>query len=537
MLGDPTRLKQVLTNLISNAIKFTEKGSILVRVVVEESSKDNYLIRTTITDTGMGMTDEQISKLFQPFSQVNQKINRHHSGTGLGLVISKKLIEQMDGTISIESKSNEGTSFSFTFRAQKPNEQSKNQQLDLTPKLQCSNQQIYLYDYHPMALLAMKQLLLSWSITVSAFQNIDKLIRTVLLLTQTPENVQEKSKPLIIIGLPNENNDIVHKIQNTIEIQGLESKIKGVLFIGHLKYINKNESLMNNSLLHYLEKPLTRKQLKNSFNKIGLLSIEQQVVDKIEPIDLQFSGLRVLVVDDNPDNLKLITIVLEEMLIDVIQAYDGLSAIELCKDEHFDLIFMDIRMPGIDGVESSKRIHLHSLNSSTPIIALTAHAMSGEKEQLLESGLQDYMTKPISSGHLKQLINQWTKPKDSQLSCEQIDSIDWDKALEITAGREDIALELFEALYVKIPQFKRHLNKATNNSIAELLSNTHKFHGLTCYTGVPKLQRLTRSLEEQLKCQKTFAELKVTIALLLTEIEQVERAAINYVVQENCTLS
>ncbi|MFT5521778.1 MAG: signal transduction histidine kinase, partial [Enterobacterales bacterium] len=304
MLGDPTRVKQVLTNLISNAIKFTEKGSVVVRVLVEESSATNYLIRTTITDTGMGMTDEQISKLFQPFSQVNQKINRHHSGTGLGLVISKKLIEQMEGTISIESKSNEGTSFSFTFRAQKPLEQSTKLPADLTPKLNFSEQQVYLYDYHPMALLAMKQLLLSWSMTVSTYQNIDKLIRAVQLLKNKSESELENSKPIIIIGLPNKNNDIVNKIQHLIKTNHFDSKFIGILFIGHLEHHNRSEALMNNSLLHYLEKPLTRKQLKTSFKKMGLLANEHQIAIKPEPLEQLFSGLRILVVDDNSDNLK-----------------------------------------------------------------------------------------------------------------------------------------------------------------------------------------------------------------------------------------
>ena len=549
MLGDPTRVNQVLTNLISNAIKFTEKGSIVVRVLVEESSEDGFLIRATITDTGMGMTDEQIGKLFQPFSQVNQQNNRHHSGTGLGLVISKKLIEGMGGTISIESKSNEGTSFSFTFRAQKPSKQFLNTTNDLNKKITLLNQKVYLFDHHPMALLAMKQVLLSWSIDVSCFQNIDKLIRTIELTTTNPIGQDKVDKAIIVIGLTNEYDNIVNKINDNIKILSQETHIQGILLLGHLENRFKNESLMENTIFHYLEKPLTRQKLKSSFEKMGLLENNQSQTLDMDIKPQTFASLRILVVDDNSDNLKLITIVLEEMLIEVTQAYDGLSAIELCRDEHFDLIFMDIRMPGIDGVESSKRIHRHHLNSSTPIIALTAHAMAGEKEQLLKSGLQDFIIKPISSRQLTKLISQWTKPSikyDTSLTDESIaaepparsvNSIDWHKALEITAGREDIAKELLEAVSLNIPDFKQQLRKASEKSTSELLSNAHKFHGLVCYTGAPQLQLLTRTLEKNINNDYSFVELKETIALLLTELENVELAAVNYLTEKDYSLT
>ncbi len=537
-LGDPVRVKQIFTNLISNAIKFSEKGSIVVRVQLEDEQNESQIIRSTISDTGIGMTDEQLSKLFQPFSQVNQSINRHHSGTGLGLVICKKLVEQMGGEISVESKSNEGTSFSFTLRSTKLNATSE----QLNQMINLSNHPVLLFDSHPMALLAMKQLLNGWKMKVYDFQSIEKLLSAAKNLSKN-----KVFNPLILLGHGENNLAFAEDIKKLKLL-----KHKAMYVIGHETEQFEIEKLLHLGASHYLEKPLTRKQLRKSFQEIGLISSTDNDYEDESEMRHHFSQLKILTVDDNPANLKLITIVLEEMSINVIQAYDGLSAVEICKEEIFDLIFMDIRMPGLDGIGASQKIKEDSLNQRTPIIALTAHAIAGEKEQLLSNGLEDYMTKPVSESQLRQIISKWTgqiakeitKNGDNEQSNKSIEvlteddktlitdessSINWDVCLDIAGGRDTLAKEMLADLVAAIPGFRDQLMASDkNDQEEEFLSNVHKLHGFASYTGVPILKSLAGALENELKMNSTDSESEKLLETLLIELSNIEADSSSY---------
>ena len=528
MLGDPIRIRQILTNLVSNAIKFTEKGSIVVRILLEDEDDESQTIRTTITDTGIGMTDEQLTKLFQPFSQVNQQINRHHSGTGLGLVICKKLVEQMGGEIHVESKSNEGTSFSFTLRSEKISQHNDN----VGKIIDLEKQPVLLFDPHPMTLLAMKQLLSSWNMDVHDFQSIDKLLSAIKELSEDKDFT-----PVIMLGLLDQQKYIIDAVK---EISNF--KHRGIFILGNSINHYDIDNFYALGVEQYFEKPLTRKQLRKSFQSVNLISKSDLTTDTEEHRDgeqqHQFSKLRILAVDDNPANLKLISIVLEEMSIDVIQAYDGLSAVEICKEEHFDLIFMDIRMPGLDGIETSQKIRKESINQRTPIIALTAHAMAGEKELLLSKGLDDYMTKPASTYQLKQIISKWTGQIATVISDEKSEvivddedsndeSISWSACLHISGNREDLAREMLADLVSAIPKFQTELEETVGNS--DLLIIVHKFHGLACYTGVTKLQRLTSALEQLLKEESNDDDIRVAKNQLFEELALVQSKASQYI--------
>ena len=516
LLGDPIRIKQVLTNLVSNAIKFTEKGSIVVRILLEDENEDSQTIRTTITDTGIGMTDEQLSKLFQPFSQVNQNINRHHSGTGLGLVISKKLVEQMGGEISVESKSNEGTSFSYTLISEKLSQQEIS--------ISLPEQSVLVFDPHPIALLAMKQLLSTWNMKIYDFQTIDKLLADIELITKA-----SKTKPIIMLGLTDNNQYIANTLSKINSFPN-----KALIILGDNDKQFDERFILEHGVSQFIEKPLTRKQILKTFKKVGIIDSNSPTAKASQQKSNQFSQLRILAVDDNPANLKLITIILEEMSIDVIQAYDGLSAIEICKEQRFDMIFMDIRMPGLDGIEASQRIKVETINQRTPIIALTAHAMTGEKEQLLANGLEDYMTKPVNTFQLEQLISKWTgqiaEPINElsvKTSFASTTSINWDACLEIAGGREKLAQEMLGDLISAIPTYQQQLkNKSLPND--ELLSEVHKLHGLACYTGVPKMKTFAAELEKELKTTADKKQVNNLRCALSAELVNVQFDASNF---------
>jgi len=516
LIGDPVRVRQILTNLISNAIKFTEKGSIVVRIVLEDENDGYQTIRTTITDTGIGMTDEQILKLFQPFSQVNKNIDRHHTGTGLGLVISKKLVEQMSGEITVESKSNEGTSFSFTLLSEKVGKKLIKKKRKES-QISIPEQQVYIYDPHPMALLALKHLLSSYDLEVHDYQNINKLVEKL---------EQDDDNPLILLGVNHEGH--YHSQLSKL----LKLNLKALFILGNYndkhnfkKYLDQNNTL-------FVEKPLTRKQLRKSFEDVGLITSHQTGLIQSDESNKQFPQLKILAVDDNPANLKLITIVLEEMAIDVTSAFDGLSSIEICKEEKFDLIFMDIRMPGLDGIDTSKRIRTDGANMRTPIIALTAHAMTNEKEKLMSHNLNDCITKPISTKQLEHVISRWTgqiakpaKKVEGSRKNTKLDTIDWNACLDISGGREKLAIEMLNDLVTAIPEFKQLIINKTDDH-QEMLSIVHKLHGFACYTGVPTLQMLTAKLETRLKDESSPDMIEPLQSKLITELTAVEQESV-----------
>ncbi len=514
--GDPIRVKQVLTNLISNAIKFTEKGSIVVRIVLEDENDSYQTIRTTITDTGIGMTDEQILKLFQPFSQVNQNINRYHSGTGLGLVICKKLVEQMGGEITVESKSNEGTSFSYTQLGKKVDINS-NENYNKNFPIHLPEYSVFIYVPHPMALLALKQILNTSDMEVYDFQSINKLVESVELNSH-----KQNSKSLILLGITNEKRFISY-ISRLLKLSP-----RALFILGNSPPKQGIRSYLNHDNVYFLEKPLTRKQLKKSFEEMRLIQNNVVITKTTNESLKQFTQLHVLAVDDNPANLKLITIILEEMGINVTKAFDGRSAIEICQEEKFELIFMDIRMPGIDGIEAAKQIRAGGVNQRTPIIALTAHAMTNEKEKLMSHSLNDCVTKPISTYQLEQVISTWTgqyaKPQQEIVSSEsdlKTSTIDWNACLEISGGRKKLAREMLADLVTAIPDFKK-LFKSSNNNSQKLLSTVHQLHGFACYTGVPTIQILTAELETRLKTDATPEIIKPLQSKLITALSNVE---------------
>lgn len=524
LFGDAIRVKQILTNLISNAIKFTENGSIVVRIVLEQEHDEYQVIRTTITDTGIGMTDEQLEKLFQPFSQVNHNINRHHSGTGLGLVICKKLVEQMGGEITVESKSNEGTSFSYTLISEKVHEATITKPIPQLVSL--PDQPVYIYDPHPMALLAMKHMLSNWNMKTFDFQSLNKLEQVL-----QEKNKEAGHKPIVMLGITGESRYLssIRRIMN--------NEIAGLVLLGHTAESDGVAEFLNQDNAYYLEKPLTRKQLVKSFEDIGIIESTKHKVSENKGANKQFSRLRILAVDDNPANLKLITIVLEEMAIDVTKTYDGLSAIEICKEKKFDLIFMDIRMPVLDGIETSNRIRTAGANKRTPIVALTAHAMANERERLLSLKLDDCITKPISTTQLEQVISKWTGQVAEHVDVNNNSrphpihsgSIDWNACLNITGGREKLAREMLNDLVTAIPKFLKQLEKMSNDN-SELLSVVHKLHGLACYTGVPTIQALASELESKIKSRATPKTIKKLQSSLIEALSKVEQDSVSFLV-------
>ncbi|MFN8576729.1 MAG: response regulator [Candidatus Sericytochromatia bacterium] len=396
IIGDISKIKQILINLISNAIKFTDNGDVYVSVELLETFKDTNKIKIkfTIKDSGIGITEEQQMKLFQPFTQADSSITRRYGGTGLGLAISKKLIELMNGEIWVESEINKGASFVFTLDLDVsepiPRFYTKNKDSELRDK------KILIIDDNKTNLSVLYHQTLNWGM--------------IPVVTQDPN---------IAINMIKENNhfDIVLTDMQMPEMNGLclakkirEYKTKEdlpiILFSSIGKSLGAKDELIFSS---HLTKPIKHIQLYKTLVKLILnkdLNESKNINLNIKKIE-EKSCLKILLAEDNLINQKLAIKVFEKLGYSLDLALNGLEVLDMLLNDKYDIIFMDVQMPEMNGLEATKYI-IEKYEESRPIIiAMTAGAMIEDKQKCLEIGMDDYISKPISIDELKSKISKW----------------------------------------------------------------------------------------------------------------------------------
>ncbi|MFT4929677.1 MAG: two-component system sensor histidine kinase BarA, partial [Phenylobacterium sp.] len=394
LIADPTRIKQVLVNLIGNAIKFTEKGSVTVEIKVIERNSNEVFLQAKVIDTGIGIQPQQQESLFAAFGQADTSITRRYGGTGLGLIISQKLAVEMKGDISLSSEVNQGSTLIFTFRC-------KLHPIALSahlPVLPLANRTALYYEQDLHTRLATIELLTSWGIKVTQISQRERLER----LLKTTQRFD-----IAIISETVTSN-------TTSDINALLTAVKpmadSLYLLINTFSPNMHETFAECGINACLSKPVNHRKLA-----IALAMPYEQVqppalissVPQLQPPVINKLPLKILAVDDNEANLKLITSLLLELVDSIETTKNGAEALALCTIKHFDLIFMDIQMPIMDGITACRQIQQSSLNETTPIIAVTAHALSGEKERLLAVGFNGYMTKPIDEEMLRQSIVEY----------------------------------------------------------------------------------------------------------------------------------
>ena len=562
LIADPTRIKQVLLNLIGNAIKFTERGSVTVELTLTERNFDEIALKCTVKDTGIGIQPEQQESLFAAFGQADSSITRRYGGTGLGLIIAQKLAEQMQGEITLESEVNHGSTFSFTFCCKIHN-------APLSPALPTntlSGQSLMYFERDPHTRMAISELLGSWSINVTQFGDVATLKRLIRAGKHFDMAIlsQKVSNNMVNDNIVNEVKKLVHEVRPIAE---------RIFILVNTISPDMRESLLNCGITACFSKPVNHRKLANALAKV-----ETQPVQMISPppVTPQKLAIKVLAVDDNEANLKLITTLLLELVDSVEVTRNGAEALALCTIKKFDLIFMDIQMPVMDGITACQQIQTASLNKNTPIIAVTAHALAGEKERLMEVGFTGYLTKPIDEhmlvesienyGHGNQkLINQeqvfkstaseivndapvepaqalvteavdhpaeqsitpaqaaTPAPSDEdnqQLQLPQSKHIDWELAQKCAGGKVDLAIDMLNMLLDSLPESRENINNAVEqDNTPDILKHVHKLHGACCYTGVPRMKNLANTIETEIKKSDSTDNVVPELYELIDEID------------------
>lgn len=503
LVGDPLRLKQVLTNLVSNAIKFTNEGTVVVRAMVEDERNDRAQLRISVQDTGIGLTDQDLRALFQAFSQADNSISRQPGGTGLGLVISKRLIEQMGGEIGVDSIPDEGSEFWISLSLPKTRDDAE----DL-PRAALLGRRVALLEHHPLARQALQHQLEACGLVVLSFDSLDQLQDAVIAARATAQPLE-----IAVLGVTRREISPPQLCQRLWEFEALDCKC--IVLCPTSEQAQYHDALPETHTHTQLQgKPACTRKLQRVL--LDLLRPPQALIEQMPVSDSRPPC--VLCVDDNPANLLLLQTLLTDMGGEVVAVSSGQMALEAVKHKTFDMVFMDVQMPGMDGrqtTEAIRRWEVESGQPPLPIVALTAHALSNEKRSLLQSGLDDYLTKPISERQLAQVVLKWTglplrrsrgAVPVEHITAENITAesdlkvLDAEEGLRLAAGKADLAADMMGMLLASLEKERQSIRDARAVGDQQMLiDRVHRLHGATRYCGVPQLRAACERSETLLK--------------------------------------
>lgn len=523
IVGDSLRIKQVVTNLVNNAVKFTQAGEVVIRVMLHEQDFDDSQesIKISISDTGVGLSRAQQHSIFNAFSQADASTARYYGGTGLGLTISKKLIEQMGGLIGFDSELGQGSTFWFTLpiEAGDFSEQSSTD----TPLHGLST---LCFERAGAPQLALQHLLNNWGVDYQFCESLNDL--EVQALTH------QNSALFDFICIALDKTALSHERTAVLLEKLVQANYKVALVTPTLEDYNIRPIKL--ASVHII-KPLTHSRVLSSLCELFTLSGEPaQSLPNPSRLKLN-SPHKVLVVDDNDINLDLISALLDDLGVDSSRARDGFEALNLCNNYHYPVIFMDIQMPGMDGIQTMKKLRANlPMYKNSAIIALTAYALPEEKQSFLSQGFDSLITKPIRESNLVGTLVQYLPDCQSQqvkgLESIEIESstpnakhpleipvVDKAEGIFLCNGNAQLADELLEKLLKKLPKEREQLlEEFHDNRLGELESRVHTLHGASHYCGVPRLRDATMRAEHGLKTNA--GNYQQLVSTLIEELDQ-----------------
>lgn len=511
IIGDPFRFQQVITNLLGNAIKFTESGNIDIHVELMRSIDHSVIIQTNIRDTGIGISAEQQAQLFEAFNQADTSISRRYGGTGLGLVITQRIVEFMGGAISLSSDLGQGSNFSFSLQFNVPTN-NINEPLHIS---EFKGKQVLLFEPDNYSTRSLISLLNSWDLDVLHCANE----------SQWEQYINQPYYCAILA-----QNDEVNLTPMYSKMSQCNELDMPVVVLINSSDPCLQEDIVRIGAKHCLSKPCNHRKLINALTHLDESPRITQSQLKIEKPKSKLN-LSILAVDDNPANLKLISAMLGDAVTNIATCTNGSEAVEQAQKEDYDLIFMDIQMPIMDGIAACQHIRESSRNKSTPIIAVTAHAMTGERDRLLSKGMDDYLTKPIDETIMKRMLQQWgNNPHVVQSKTENI-VLDWDLALQRSMGKTDLAIDMLAMFINSLPEVETQLEQglAGETEHDDFLQIIHKFNGAAACCGVVKIQQLVDEIEGMLRKGASIVDLEPEIFELQELLSIVKEEAKEYV--------
>ncbi|MDH4274525.1 MAG: ATP-binding protein, partial [Gammaproteobacteria bacterium] len=524
--SDPARLTQVISNLVGNAIKFTEKGLVTVRAELVDIDDTWVKASIIVRDTGVGMSAQTQKRLFNAFIQADSSTTRKHGGTGLGLVISKRLVELMHGTVDVVSEEGKGSTFTVTLKLERG---KNNEKGDLPARLMKSR--VLIATASEAVGKNLQENLLSWDVRAA-------LVHTYYDVIQKLEGGVRQGAPFDVLLIEPELPgvsvfDVAQTLQWNVRFKNLH-----VVLLSNYGDDVSNNALSATGFRSVIYKPVKSSdlfdELVKRFALVEDFSFATAHEAKQRKSELQ-REYHILIVDDNEINRQLASILVTDLGGKVTAVENGRLAIEALTQRSFDAILMDVHMPVMDGLEATRIIRgLQGTAAVTPIIALTANALGGDREKFIASGMDDYLAKPMSIGALKGVLGRWVNilPEAANARSKEETHIggriyttnlgailDPSLGIATTSGNALIWRKTIEILFEDLEDRLAQLRSAFDaGDYLELQRLTHQLAGSSSYCGTVALSYATAALETCLK-EKRMEDIAMAYINLQNSIE------------------
>jgi two-component system sensor histidine kinase/response regulator len=530
LMGDSVRLRQVLLNLTDNAAKFTERGEIKIEINVIQKMGYGAILRFSVKDSGIGLTEEAVKNLFQPFQQADLSTTRKYGGTGLGLAICRNIVQLMDGELSVKSKVGEGSE--FIFNAYFSLEDNMDNHIESIENIK--GMHALLVDDSESARMVLNDMLSSLGFEVTVAKSGAEAIE------KYENHVDKDPFSLLVVDwqMPGMDGlELVHELKKQHD-----GEIPAVLMVTAYGLDTVRKAARDEEVDGLIIKPVNPSALYDSVNKIlqlGKKKIaahkEQKRQDSDHSAALQ--GKRILLVEDNEINMELALELLKDVGIECESAWNGAEAIEKLKESKFDLVLMDIQMPVMDGLTACRKIR-EEMNRELPVLAMTAHAMKGEREKSLAAGMNDHITKPIDPEHLYMTLRNFLAPQSVNSAVPKaapvkveatvdtssdlyIEGIETSTGLRRAANKEEVYLRLLKTFVENYGNFRAKSQLLqTQNRLDETGMLLHTVAGVAGNIGITEVYKLAQLLTLEFKTHIKSGSMNFT-PILQNKLEEV----------------
>jgi PAS domain S-box-containing protein len=408
LIGDSVRVRQILVNLLSNAVKFTSEGGILVEAKLVSIESGTCTIFISVKDSGIGIPQEKLALLFDPFSQADTSTTRRYGGTGLGLSISKQLVEMMNGQIQVESRINQGSTFSFSITLGIPESQTSEQTAIENLSRFMAGRSVLIFDHYELTRKSLEVILVSLGAEIYFAENLEMFIGLIQHRVGAG-----KTFDWAVVDIDDSREEIVQAILR-LPNDNLYQSIRYTPMFSLGRAVDLGEVLLPNSV-EFLTKPVHGSNVLSVLRKFILESSEQQANgSENEETTEESTPLNILLVDDVKVNIMVASALLTSFGHNVHSVMNGVDALRALREREFDMVFMDCQMPEMYGYLCATLVRSKDSgvkDPKIPIIAMTAHAMSGDREKCLEAGMDDYVSKPIAQEIIQAAIERWKGKK------------------------------------------------------------------------------------------------------------------------------
>jgi len=513
IVGDPVRLRQIIVNLVGNAIKFTDEGEVVLSVEKESGADSQVQLHFSVSDTGVGIPEDKLDRLFKAFSQVDSSTTRKYGGTGLGLAISSQLVQMMNGQIWVESQPGQGSTFHFTGQFGVSHHPPPKRPVVKNGKLR--GVRVLVVDDNATNRRVLVGMLTHWEMTPQAVASGREALKTL-------EQAKDKNEPFHLVLLDNmmpemDGFELAEEIKRRPDLTTAT-----LMMISSADRREDAQLCKKLGVSGYMCKPVRRVELMDGI--LQALSLTDQKAERRRPEtrpewEKSDRPLRVLLTEDNLINQKLAIRLLEKRGHSVVVADNGRLALDALQEEAFDVVLMDVQMPELDGFEATALIRKREQQSGghVPVIAMTAHAMKGDRERCLEAGMDDYVSKPLQPAELFDRIERVAekfpqettfetsraRPEEPAKTSEPVSRLeasaifDKAKALDHVGGDEELLAEIINEFCGQYPKMLDQLREAiATGDTPSLRRIAHTLKGNAGTLGAAPAYQIAERLEQ-----------------------------------------